>query len=93
MGVDGNLNTVSIYRATLAPSAKFAERKVVHSLDEPVNKRDIRVDKGAEQSNAKEFLDTPHEYAAHPIVCHVGKDDKVRYIMPWNAYAPAEDRV
>lgn len=75
------------------PFAKFAERQLLYTPNEPVNKRDDRVKQGGGRSAAEELVDALHEYAVDGIVCHVGEGDQLRHAVPWHTYKPANSTV
>lgn len=80
---DGIQSNGSINRATLAPSAKFAERQNVFSADKPVDKGDDKVDEGGGQTTAEDLADALHRYALDGIELHVREGHDVQYVVCW----------
>lgn len=54
----GIQSTVSIDRSTLGLQAKYAEEQLVSTSDEPLDRRDDKVDEGG-QNTAEELDDAP----------------------------------
>lgn len=77
----------------MAPSANFAEPQVVYTADEPVIRRDDRVDEGGGQTIAEEFAGVWHEYVVNRIVRHMDEGDKTQYAVHWYSYTPMNDTI
>lgn len=91
---DGIRKTVSLslYRATLKLSAKFADLQIVYKPDQQVSRRDDRVFKGAGQTIAEEFTDTPCKEPIHQVLLHVDGGYVDRYFVRcWYSCTPVED--
>lgn len=93
MDEDGARNTVSINGDTLAPSAKYAERKLIYMPHEPGAKRDDKVHEGRGQTTTGKLADAQCEHAVDCIVCHVDEGDNVRYVVRWCGRTQADDMV
>lgn len=70
-------NTVSIDRASLAPSAKNAKHYDEYAPNQLDDKRDDNVDTREGQPTADELAGAPREYAMDRIVCHVDERDNI----------------
>lgn len=58
---DRTRNNVSIDGVTLPPSAKYAERQLVYTAHESVDKRDDKVDKTGEQISEEKTANAPRK--------------------------------
>lgn len=66
-------NTVSIDRATLLASVKFAERQIRYPPDEPFDKTDDKFDEGGGEPTGEVLTDAPCEDAVDPLAQNVSE--------------------
>lgn len=85
--------TVSIEEAALAPLARYAERQLVFTPDEPVNERDDNVEKPGGQSTKEEIINAERECAFDRIVHRVNDCGNIWYLVHWCGYNSADATV
>lgn len=90
---DGVRNSISINQATLAPSAKFAERQFIYKTVSPANEPREKVKKGRGKTNVEELDDVPGEYTVHCIVQQFAEHRNVKDVGLWYSYTAASDTV
>lgn len=71
-------NTISIYRATIAPLENIAEFIDEYRLNEPVDQQKGELDAGQGQHTAEELADALQENAVDGIGYSIGEGENVR---------------
>lgn len=78
---EGIWNNFYINRATLEPSVRFSQRELVNKPEEPVNKRDDRINEGGGKITTEKIGDEPCNSEVGRIVRHAGEKNIVRYVV------------
>lgn len=90
---NGIRDTVSKDRATVSPAANETPNKDSRMQGDQTDAE--REESHSEDTRLEDenVANVPQEYLVDRIVRHVGKDDKVKYVVHWYGYMPVDDTV